>query len=218
MPWTFAVTRIKRGRNRLTEKDQLFLRKISDNGIHLLELINELLDFTKFEAGAINIELKVVELCELTDKVLQQLSELASGKKLTLQWESEEKELEAYSDPRLLRQILINLIGNAIKFTESGSITLKLIRRDPTYGVPAILVRDTGIGIKQEAIQGLFEPFVQADSSTTRKKEGTGLGLAICKSICQMLGHQIEVQSKFGEGSTFSIILTQNKEANQDHS
>lgn len=214
----FTNVMLKRGRNRLTEKDQLFLRKISDNGIHLLELINELLDFTKFEAGAINIELKVVELCELTDKVLQQLSELASGKKLTLQWESEEKELEAYSDPRLLRQILINLIGNAIKFTESGSITLKLIRRDPTYGVPAILVRDTGIGIKQEAIQGLFEPFVQADSSTTRKKEGTGLGLAICKSICQMLGHQIEVQSKFGEGSTFSIILTQNKEANQDHS
>ena len=127
---------------------------------------------------------------------------------------------ELYSDPTKVRQILINLLGNAVKFTEGGTITLRVVREG---GPPATLppgtvvvapppvviftVADTGIGMTHEQLERLFEPFVQADETTTRRYGGTGLGLAITRRYCQMLGGAVEVRSAPGEGSTFTVRL-----------
>ncbi|MGO0062887.1 sensor histidine kinase [Brevibacillus fluminis] len=185
------------------------LGKIRKSGKHLLALINDILDISKIEAGKMEIQLEACSLELLVQEVVTTLSPLldANGNQLTTQCENS----EIVTDVTKLRQILINLLGNASKFTKNGTISLRVLKQQKGQqaGV-SFQVTDTGIGMTPEQMANLFQPFTQADSSTTRKFGGTGLGLAISKSFCTMLGGTIEVDSEFGVGSTFTCWLPAN--------
>lgn len=184
------------------------LRKIRAAGHHLLTLINDVLDLSKIEAGKMKIERDTFQLGALVEQVVSTVAPLVKkgGNQLALELDPQ---LGAMcSDQVKVRQVLLNLLSNACKFTEHGTITLT-VRREPraTGDRVDFTVRDTGIGIRQEDLNKLFEAFVQADSSHSRKYQGTGLGLALCKRICQLLGGHIEASSTPGHGSEFRFSL-----------
>jgi signal transduction histidine kinase len=193
----------------LDEAQTSHLDTIKSSGLSLLRIINDVLDLSKIEAGRMEIEEVEFNLAEIVDDVVRLLAPDAFGKGI---------ELAAFVDPRLaatfkgdplrLRQVLANLIGNAIKFTAAGSVTV-WAGADPHSGTPALRfdVADTGIGIPSERADELFQPFVQVDASTTRKYGGTGLGLALCKQIVGLMGGRIWLESAPGAGSTFSFTL-----------
>ena len=195
----------------LTEKDRIAAATtIQRNGKHLLSIINDILDFSKIEAGKMAIEHIECSPRQLVDDVYSLMKEKARCKHLSFRASrmGEVPDL-IKSDPTRIRQILINLVGNAIKFTSHGSIEI-------SYGLEKtgsedhkifFAVKDTGIGMTEEQIGRLFEPFSQADSSTTRKYGGSGLGLSICKHLLNRLGGEISVQSQFGQGSTFRAVM-----------
>ena len=182
---------------------------IRRNGDHLLGIINDILDLSKIEAGRMDIERMECFPCQIVSDVASLMRVRADSKGLALEVRYEGLVPETIlSDPTRLRQILINLAGNAIKFTEAGRVRLA-VRLLPLAldGQPAleIEVRDTGLGISPEQIDRLFEPFVQADGSTTRRFGGTGLGLAICKRLAAILGGDVAVESRPGAGSAFKL-------------
>jgi signal transduction histidine kinase/DNA-binding response OmpR family regulator len=185
--------------------DQLLpdLAKIRDAGRHLLNLINDILDLSKVEAGKMDLYLEEVELAALLDEVRAIVEPLAasSGNRFEVIGEAPGT---LYTDRTKLKQILLNLLGNASKFTESGRIALEL---RAASGALSFVVSDTGIGMTEEQLGRLFQAFSQADASTTRRYGGTGLGLAITKHFCEMLGGRIAVESTPGVGSTFTITL-----------
>ncbi|MGQ9762080.1 MAG: PAS domain S-box protein [Thermogutta sp.] len=186
------------------------LRTIQRNGNYLLELINDILDLSKIEAGRLEIERKPVDLPQLLDDVVALMRVRAESKQipLTLQYAGHiPKTIQ--SDPTRLKQILINLVGNAIKFTETGEVRLnvRLTADCQDSRKLQIDVIDSGIGISPEKIQQIFQPFTQGDSSTTRKYGGTGLGLTISQRLAELLGGTITVMSQPGKGSTFSLII-----------
>ncbi len=183
---------------------------IEKNGRHLLAVINDILDLSKLDADKIAIELMPVNPVELTAEVVSLIKHKAEAKKLSLdiKYLGDIPEI-IQTDPTRLRQILINLLGNAIKFTEHGGITLE-IQYDANTKTPVlhIDVKDTGIGMTQDQMLGLFKPFVQADNSTTRKFGGTGLGLTISKRFAELLGGDITIPSSVGgEGTTFRATI-----------
>ncbi len=184
------------------------LRRISGAGKHLLTLINDILDLSKIEAGKMKLELSRVEVCTLIDEVISTVLPLAkqNGNQLNVDRQAEVTTL--HSDPLRLKQVLLNLLSNACKFTENGRIDLVIqtveVDRRPWV---EFAIHDTGIGLSAEQIDQLFQDFVQVDSSPTRKYGGTGLGLAISRRICQMMGGDISIESTPGEGSTFTIRL-----------
>ncbi len=184
------------------------LKHISDAGKHLLTLINDILDLSKIEAGKMKLELSKVEVCTLIDEVMSTVQPLAkrNGNRLSVNCQAEVTTLR--SDPLRLKQVLLNLLSNACKFTENGRIDLEIhtVTRDQRPWVD-FAIHDTGIGLSAEQIKQLFQDFVQVDSSPTRKYGGTGLGLAISRRICQMMGGDISIESTPGEGSTFTIHL-----------
>lgn len=193
------------------EMHQNFIETIRSNGTHLLTIINDILDLSKIEAGKLTVERIMLSPCELLNEIVLLMNERATQKGLLLEIEYSGKiPATIESDPTRLRQIMLNLVGNAIKFTESGSITimarLATARNevDPTL---EIAVRDTGIGISSEQQESLFQAFSQGDNSTTRKFGGTGLGLAISQKLAQMLGGKIQVQSTHGKGSSFTLTI-----------
>lgn len=187
-------------------RDLNFIAKIVSNGRHLLDLINDILDLSKIEAGKMEIQLSTVSLDKLIRETLSQLESQTRGKPLRLEVIIPGALRSIDADAGKLHQILVNLIGNALKFTEKGIVRVSVIDDD---GRPTrIDVMDTGIGIHPDRQERIFEAFHQADSSTARKYGGTGLGLAICKSFCQILGYRISLQSQEGKGSTFSIHLS----------
>lgn len=182
------------------------------NGRHLLELINDILDLSKIEAGALDMEVLPVELLSLVNDIAAAMRLRATQKGLSLRvsfGSAVPKRIQ--TDPTRLKQILINLIGNAIKFTESGSVELRIslvLGGDKRTAAQLLCeVIDTGIGITTEQIQKLFKPFSQADQSTTRKYGGTGLGLAISRRLAQMLGGDMHVSSDAGRGSNFAVQI-----------
>jgi PAS domain S-box-containing protein len=190
----------------LTDEQQTYVETFGKAGENLLNLINDILDFSKVEAGHLELESTEFNLEELVEKTTEILSIRAHGKKLELLTRLS-AEMPAYviGDPGRLRQVLFNLIGNAIKFTEKGEIMVQ-VTADPTgsnRGDLMFAVSDTGIGIPQEKLDSIFERFTQADSSTTRKYGGTGLGLAISKKIVELMGGAIWAESDEGKGSTF---------------
>jgi signal transduction histidine kinase len=192
------------------------LKLISRNGQHLLSLINDVLDMAKIEAGKMNLNIERFNLHEVLADVVNITAPLARDKALTLQLETEASPaLELEADRIRLRQVLINLVGNAIKFTEAGSVTLSAAQQN---GHIRISVRDTGIGVPPEHAQMIFEEFHQVDSSTTRKAGGTGLGLPISRKLIELHGGKLWVESTGvrGEGSTFIIELPMTKEAKHD--
>jgi signal transduction histidine kinase len=184
------------------------LKKIASAGKHLLALINDVLDFSKVEAGKMELFLENFEVSTMVQDVIATIEQVVEKNNNRLVIEHP-KELGAmYADVTKIRQCLFNLLSNASKFTEQGQVILEIIR-DNVNGEDWVIfkVSDTGIGMTQEQIDKLFQAFSQADSSTTRKYGGTGLGLVITKQFCQMMGGNIRVESEFGKGSIFTIHL-----------
>ena len=182
---------------------------IHSNAQHLLSLLNDLLDLSKIEAGQMTVESLAFHPQGLAQQVTTLLSARAAERGIELELELVgELPNRVVSDPTRFRQILINLVGNAIKFTESGSVQV-LLRHDEDEDEPvlSVQVRDTGIGIPEDKIETIFEAFAQADSSTTRRFGGTGLGLAISRHLAELLGGSLEVSSEVGQGSCFTLKL-----------
>ena len=191
----------------LNSKQQHYLDVIHRSGETLITIINDILDYSKIEAGKMDLENTCFNLEELIEDCIQLFGATANNRRIELVGSvSPTTPLYVMGDPTRLRQILINLLGNAFKFTEEGSITLQAKREpdsNPENPVVRFSITDSGIGISAEAQSRLFQSFSQADSSTTRKYGGTGLGLAICKRLAELMGGSIGVDSKEGEGSTF---------------
>ena len=180
------------------------LKRIESNGRHLLGLINAVLDLSKIEAGQLVIDLADYSLDGVVHAVCTAVESLAADKKLALKAEVSPGLPLGRGDERRLTQVLLNLVGNAIKFTDAGEV---MISADASNGAFKVSVRDTGAGISTADQAKLFREFQQADNSITRKKGGTGLGLAISKRIIDMHGGQIWVESIVGQGSTFAFTL-----------
>jgi signal transduction histidine kinase/DNA-binding response OmpR family regulator len=183
---------------------------IRSSGETLLTLIGDILDVTKIEAGKLDVEAAPVDLVKVVEETLDQIAPAAYGKGLEIGYEmAADCPAAVISDPTRVRQILANLLGNAVKFTSGGSVTVSLTAASLEAGRSEVrfAVRDTGIGIAPEAIARLFVPFTQADATTTRRYGGTGLGLAICKSLSELLGGTIGVESEPGDGSTFRFSI-----------
>jgi PAS domain S-box-containing protein len=182
---------------------------IKCNGEHLLGLIGDILDLSKIEAKKLQIERTRCSPVQVVAEVVSLMRPQAAAKQLTLKTELAQPLPETVlTDPSRLHQILVNLVGNAIKFTDQGEIRLA-VRLNAANGRLGLCfdVTDTGIGMNEEQIGGLFQPFSQVDSSSTRKFGGTGLGLCISKHLAEALGGRIEVRSEPGRGSTFSITI-----------
>jgi signal transduction histidine kinase len=187
-----------------SEKMLGVLRRLESNGRHLLGLINDVLDLSKIEAGQLVLELSDYSIQDIAQTVRSTLEPLASDKKLAFKVEVAPELPPGRGDGRRLTQVLINLIGNAIKFTDAGEVAIKA---EANNGAFHVSVRDTGPGISAADQAKLFQEFQQADNAITRKKGGTGLGLAISKRIVEMHGGNIWVESQVGRGSTFAFTL-----------
>ena len=201
----FANVMKKNKQGRLGSDDLAFLDRIIANGQHLLTLVNNVLDIAKVEAGRLTVTHGLVAVDELVNDVVAQLEgqPRAPGVDLRADVSGDMSPIE--TDGVLLRQVLINLTGNALRFTHAGSVVVTAVAAD---GVPkAISVADTGIGIPAARIGAIFEPFEQADVDTHRTYGGTGLGLSISKAICDALGFELTVRSEEGKGSTFTVHL-----------
>jgi PAS domain S-box-containing protein len=186
------------------------LRTIQRNGQYLLDLLNDILDLSKIEAGKLDVAREVHSPVQLLNEVVSLMRVRSDAKNLTLDLEYRGAIPESIqSDPLRIRQVLINLIGNAIKFTERGSVRViaQIVQKLDGPTLLQIDVVDTGIGLTQEQSARLFRPFSQADSSTTRRFGGTGLGLTISKRLAEMLGGDITMSSTSGKGSTFSATF-----------
>lgn len=190
----------------LTGEQREYAETVRNCGDHLLMIINEILDFSKIEAGKLNLEIIEFDLRIAIEESLDLLAERASSKGLNLACLFHaDVPRGLLGDPGRLRQIVMNLAGNAIKFTERGEVVIHVTAVDQSEqeATVRIAITDTGIGISEEAQQRLFQSFSQADGSTTRKYGGTGLGLAICKRLVEMMGGTIGVTSQPGQGSCF---------------
>ena len=192
-----------------TEQRARYLQTIQNSGEHLLSLINDILDLSKVESGRMELELRRCSTEGILAHTMSVLSIKAQEKGIELDYSSNGLVPESIlTDEVRLKQVLINLVGNAIKFTESGGvmITASTVDQDgkPMLGID---ITDTGIGMTDAQMEKIFDPFAQADSSTTRKFGGTGLGLAICKQLVEKMGGKISVASQAGIGSTFSILI-----------
>jgi two-component system, sensor histidine kinase and response regulator len=179
--------------------------------LSLLTLLNDILDLSKVEAGYVELEQIEFDLREVIDKTSEMMALRAHEKDLELGCSvAPDVAVDFIGDPNRLKQVLLNLIGNAIKFTDKGEVVLRVIQDpDPKQlGALRFMVSDTGIGIPAEKLDGVFERFVQADSSTTRKYGGTGLGLTISKRLVELMGGQLRVESIEGKGSTFSFTAS----------
>ena len=192
----------------LTDKQRDYLHKIEQSSQSLLTIINDILDYSKIEAGKLEIESVAFDLNDVLEHVTNMLALSAAEKGLELLIAAKpDMRTELIGDPIRLGQVLINLLGNAVKFTERGEVVLSVseqARHDDQLRL-LFTVRDTGIGMDEAACERLFQPFSQADGSTTRKYGGTGLGLSICKQLVAMMGGEIRVASQPGVGTTFSF-------------
>ncbi len=194
----------------LNAEQQKQLGMVQGSSTHLLDLINDVLDISKIEAGQLEMLPRRFSLRQSIEKVINTVAPLASQKGLTLETEIAAQVREIKSDSKRVEQILINLLSNAVKFTDRGGVRLRAERRAGGEGSGAMIhveVADTGIGIKDEDMDRLFETFSQIDVGLSRRRDGTGLGLSICKKLVAQLGGHIEVQSEWGVGSVFAFSL-----------
>jgi two-component system, chemotaxis family, sensor kinase CheA len=206
------------GEGNLTYKQQEYIKTIHSSGNDLLNLINDILDLAKVESGKLDVIGKEVEMNQLKDFIYRQFSPIANKKKVHFSIQlDKELPMKFFTDEQRLQQILKNLLANAFKFTESGSVTLQIRRvmkhitansgKQQIEQMFAFSVIDTGIGIEKDKQETIFEAFKQADGTTSRKYGGTGLGLSICRELAQLLGGFIEVSSEIRNGSTFTLYL-----------
>ncbi|MEX1330616.1 MAG: ATP-binding protein, partial [Desulfobacterales bacterium] len=186
------------------EKIQSVLERVEKNGRHLLGLINDVLDFSKIEAGRFTLNLNDYSMQDVIDSVFTSVESLATEKNLDLKVMVSKELMTGKGDERRIAQVLLNLLGNAIKFTEDGGVIVAATVSNETF---LISVSDTGPGLSEGDKKSIFEEFHQADGSSTREKGGTGLGLSISKKIVEMHGGRIWVDSILGKGSTFRFTL-----------
>jgi protein-histidine pros-kinase len=190
----------------LTDDQRDQLQTVQINGRHLLSIINDLLDLAKIESGKFELELVPVVCQAVLDEVAESLRPLSEGKGLEFVIDAPEDEISVNTDRRALTQILINLVNNAIKFTEAGSVTLGLSMATGGRAVH-LHVADTGVGIAEDDQERLFRAFEQVGAAKARQFEGTGLGLYISQKLAEILGGRILMQSELGAGSTFTVAL-----------
>jgi signal transduction histidine kinase len=208
----------------MNEEQRDFIASIARNGRHLLTLINNILDLSKIEAGRMTVHLTRADFRESLRAAVTDTGSIRLGKRQTCTIEEGDQRIELLADHTRVRQVLINLLSNASKFTpEGGSIHVSAVRTSVPLPMPGsrtgesprlvprdavwVSVRDTGVGIKPEDMEKLFKVFSQVDSSSTRQQQGTGLGLALCKQFVELHGGTIGVESMYGEGSTFWFVL-----------
>jgi signal transduction histidine kinase len=186
------------------EKIRDILERVQKSGQHLLSLINAVLDLSKIEAGQLALSIGDYSIKEVVYTAMTSVESLAAEKQLTLSLDLSADLPTGKGDERRIVQVLLNLLGNAIKFTETGEIKVQVTKADDTF---LVAVSDTGPGISEADRDMIFEEFQQADSSSTKQKGGTGLGLSIAKRIIEMHGGRIWVESSLGKGSTFRFTL-----------
>jgi signal transduction histidine kinase len=188
----------------LNEKQEHLVDKVLSNSDHLLELINDFLDLSKIEAGKTELVIEEFSVPAAIDEAVTLIKEIAAKRNITFRNELEPLDIKA--DKRRFKQIILNLLNNAVKFSKPGG-GIVTIAAKKSGDMAQISVSDTGIGIKKEDLERLFWAFEQLDSGNSRKYGGTGLGLTISKRLVELHGGTIRVESKYGEGSTFSILL-----------
>ncbi|NLZ08619.1 MAG: response regulator [Bacteroidales bacterium] len=208
-------------KTKLTPVQEEYAQSANTSGKALLGIIDDILDFSKIEAGKLELELLETDIFRLLNETIDIIKYHASAKNLELLFSFPlDIPRMAFVDPVRLKQVLTNLLSNAVKFTEKGEVELKLefTKLEPGRGRYVFYVRDTGIGITKSQQSRLFNAFTQADNSTTRKYGGTGLGLTISNLLARKMGSGLELQSKWGEGSTFSFsIETKFRDEHQTH-
>lgn len=193
-------------RGELTAEQTETLQRIARNGQHLLELVSDLIDQAQIQAGMVKIAAEPFELAPILQEVRTTCERTAADKDLAFVVHLEEGiPSPLFGDPRRVRQIILNLVTNAIKFTEKGAVHVRAFAPNKHHW--AIEVRDTGIGIPEDKLPGIFDPFYQVDSALTRRASGFGLGLAIVKNLVDLMGSTIKVKSRVGVGSVFTVIL-----------
>jgi signal transduction histidine kinase len=186
------------------DKIREVLERVQSSGRHLLGLINDVLDLSKIEAGQLTLSLNDYSMADVVQTVVTAVESLAAEKNLTLRMAVPPDLPHGKGDERRITQVLLNLVGNAIKFTEAGEVAIRAMVSDGQF---LVAVSDTGPGISEQDQQRIFEEFQQGDGSSTRPKGGTGLGLSIAKRIIEMHGGRMWVESSVGKGSTFSFAL-----------
>ena len=200
----------------LTARQVQYAHVIRSSGVDLLKLLNDILDLAKVESNTVHLELDRLSLADLRDSMLLTFQPIADGQHLGFSVELDDRlPATITTDPHRLRQVLKNLLSNAFKFTEHGEVACAGAgsaagarpRGSPADRVIAIIVTDTGIGIKKDLHTAMFEAFAQADGSTARKYGGTGLGLSISRNLIDLLGGEITLTSELGRGSTFTVYL-----------
>jgi signal transduction histidine kinase len=190
---------------KLNPKQNKYVSNINRSGRHLLNIINDILDISKIEAGKMDLDPELFSINQLLDELMQNMEPLASNKEIGLLIEDDVPGCELYADKLKIRQALYNLLSNAIKFTPAGGSVRIFAECSPDK--LSVSVRDTGIGISEDQQKELFKPFRQLDPATNREYEGTGLGLVLVKRFVEMHGGNVLVKSIPGKGSTFSIVI-----------
>ena len=199
-----GFAQVVRQKEELSSSGDHMLDRIHTSGLHLLGLVNQLLDVSKVEAGEIELRLEAVDVGELVRQTLNDLEGQKPREHVELIADLPPVCSPLRTDREKLRQIVVNLVVNAFKFTREGSVTVRLACQ--AAGIPCVLeVEDTGIGIPREKLEAIFERFVQVDTGTSRQFDGTGLGLSISKDLCDLMGYTLEVESEPGRGTRFRV-------------
>lgn len=201
----FSQMLLRKTKDKLTASEIDMVERIFNNGNNLLVLINDILDLSRIEAGKLQISPQKFDIAQLVNLTVDELRSLSEQKSLYIKVNSHLESTEIVNDSNRVRQVLVNLISNAIKFTDTGGVTIEIV--EVSEHIIQISVADTGIGIKREDINYIFEPFRQINQTNSRNYSGTGLGLAITSSLLKMMQGSISVESEFNKGSIFRVNL-----------
>ncbi|MEO0366287.1 MAG: ATP-binding protein, partial [Pseudomonadota bacterium] len=194
----------------LDDEQQDVVRTICDSGESLLSIVNDVLDLSKIQAGEMSLAMDVFCPVEVARRALRLFDGVAAAKGIDLRFEApKEGEIQVSGDPVRLRQVISNLVSNALKFTSKGHVTLRVQAPPDEHGDWHFAVQDTGIGIPKSKLDDVFRPFTQVDDGSDRRFEGTGLGLAISTDLCRLMGGRLTLTSEEGVGSTFTAIIPQ---------
>jgi signal transduction histidine kinase/CheY-like chemotaxis protein len=208
-------------KTKLDEEQRNYARNIHSSAQNLLDVVNDILDHSKLQSGKLELHRERFSLSDVIEQVIDLMKPMAHSKRLELMSDIDMNiPMELIHDERRLRQILMNLVNNGIKFTDNGEVLIKveLVNRESDFVQLKFSIRDTGIGIEENAIEQLFQSFYQVDSSISKKYGGSGLGLSICKDLIQAMGGRIWVESKPGSGSTFYFtIVAESTTSTQQH-
>ncbi|MFA6561463.1 MAG: ATP-binding protein [Verrucomicrobiia bacterium] len=204
----FANILLKNKSGKLDANDLGFLKRIAANGKHLLEMIGRVLELSDIEAHRVQLQTAPVALDRLVPVVVAGFEFQLRDRPITLSVELPDRIAPLETDEVKLKQVLVTLIGNALKFTERGSVVVRVVVDENTRQPVRVDLTDTGIGISKDRLAAIFEAFQQADSGMARKYDGVGLGLTLAKALCDLMGHRIEVHSEAGKGSTFSVVFS----------